>query len=132
MDAERELLKGNTPTLILAVLRDGPRHGYGVAREIERRSESALRCREGTLYPALHALEQQGLVASEWRRDGQRERKIYALTPAGAAALDERSRTWERFATAIQRVITGGSDGETATIPGRSAPLARPELEPAG
>ena len=53
MDAERELLKGTTPTLVLAVLRDGPLHGYGIAREIERRSEQALKCREGTLYPAL-------------------------------------------------------------------------------
>src|SRR2546421_9161865 len=92
MDGERELLKGNTPTLVLAVLRDGPLHGYGIAREIERRSESALQCKEGTLYPALHALERDGLVRGEWRREeGGRERKVYSLTPPGAVALEERA-----------------------------------------
>jgi PadR family transcriptional regulator PadR len=77
MDSERELLKGNTPTLVLAVLNDGPLHGYGIAREIERRSDNALRFKEGTLYPALHALEREGLVESEWQREGTgRERKV--------------------------------------------------------
>jgi PadR family transcriptional regulator len=111
LDLERELLKGNTPTLVLAVLRDGPLHGYGIAREIERRSENALRCKEGTLYPALHALERDGLVAGEWRREpGGRERKVYVLTPAGHAALEQRARTWTEFASAIQRVIGGTAD----------------------
>src|SRR5437867_2049578 len=105
MDAERELLKGNTPTLVLAVLRGGPLHGYGIAREIERRSDDALTCREGTLYPALHALEREGLVKGEWRLEGERPRKVYALTSAGLSALEERTRTWERFVTAVQRVI---------------------------
>ena len=54
---EKELLKGNTPTLVLAVLNVAPLHGYGIAREIERRTDNALKCKEGTLYPALHALE---------------------------------------------------------------------------
>src|ERR1043166_3679889 len=57
VNTERELLKGNTPTLVLAVLKDQPLHGYGIAREIERRSDNALKFKEGTLYPALHALE---------------------------------------------------------------------------
>ena len=61
MENERELLKGNTPTLILAVLRDTPRHGYAIAREIERRSDNALQFKEGTLYPALRALERDRL-----------------------------------------------------------------------
>ena len=58
----KELLKGNTPTLILAVLETASRHGYGIAREIERRSDNALAFKEGTLYPALHALEREGLI----------------------------------------------------------------------
>src|ERR1041384_5667669 len=107
MSTEKELLKGNTPTLVLAVLRDGPLHGYGIAREIERRSENALRCKEGTLYPALHALESDGLIRGEWRHEeGGRERKIYSLTPSGEQALEERVRTWQRFAAAIADVIT--------------------------
>jgi PadR family transcriptional regulator PadR len=111
LDLERELLKGNTPTLVLAVLRDGPLHGYGIAREIERRSENALQCKEGTLYPALHALERDGLIAGEWRQEpGERDRKVYALTPAGRAALEQRARTWTEFATAIHRVLGGAAD----------------------
>lgn len=110
MDDERELLKGNTPTLVLAVLRGGPLHGYGIAREIERRSADALKCKEGTLYPALHTLEREGRVKSEWRIEGGRPRKVYALTPAGLAALEERTQAWERFASAVNRVIVGDSD----------------------
>jgi len=111
MDTERELLKGNMSTLVLAVLRDGPLHGYAIAREIERRSGSILSCKEGTLYPLLHALEQERLVTGEWQRPvSGRERRVYELTPAGQAALNERARTWDRFAAAIERVIRGGAE----------------------
>jgi PadR family transcriptional regulator PadR len=128
MDLERELLKGNTPTLVLAVLREGPLHGYAIAREIERRSDQALRCKEGTLYPALHALEREGLIAGEWRREeGSRERKVYVLTPAGHAALAERAQLWARFSSAIERVI----GPEPAASPDHSdlrpLPGSRPE-----
>ena len=132
MDAERELLKGNTPTLVLAVLRDGPLHGYAIAREIERRSGDALRCKEGTLYPALHALERDGLIGGEWRREaGERDRKIYAITPAGAAALEERTRTWERFAAAVHRVIAGNAPA-TDDERSRRDVFPGPEPQPAG
>src|SRR5918992_5630 len=105
MDNERELLKGNTPTLVLAVLRDGPRHGYGIAREIERRGGEALAVKGGTPYPLLHTLEREGMIAGEWQQEpGGRMRRVYAITPAGHAALDHRARTWEAFATAVQRV----------------------------
>src|SRR5205085_5364831 len=88
---QKELLKGNTPTLVLAVLNDAPLHGYGIAREIERRSGNALRFKEGTLYPALHALEREGMIAGSWNREaGGRERKVYQITPAGLAALERR------------------------------------------
>jgi PadR family transcriptional regulator PadR len=132
MDEERELLKGNTPTLVLAVLRDGPMHGYAIAREIEKRSSEALRCREGTLYPALHSLEQDGFIRGEWQREtGRRERKVYTLTPAGLAELERRTRTWERFAAAVQRVVNGGPDGAAEDAqPGRRTsgnPLPRPQ-----
>lgn len=136
METERELLKGNTPTLVLAVLRDGPLHGYGIAREIERRSGDALKFKEGTLYPALHALEQQGLIAGEWQRsEGGRERRVYTLTETGHAALAERARTWERFAAAIHQVIAGGDDDGVISEPGARQPgrvPRRPHPEPAG
>ena len=70
MDNERELLKGNTPTLVLAVLEDAPQHGYAIAREINKRSGDALRCKQGTLYPALHALERDGLIQGAWETGG--------------------------------------------------------------
>lgn len=116
MEADRELLKGNTPTLVLAVLKDAPLHGYGIAREIERRSHNALRFKEGTLYPALYNLEREGLILGEWvQENGRHNRKVYRITPAGLAELDRRSRTWSTFATAINHVI-GVIPHETATL----------------
>jgi PadR family transcriptional regulator PadR len=127
MDLERELLKGNTPTLVLAVLREGPLHGYAIAREIERRSDQALRCKEGTLYPALHALEREGLIAGEWRREEKgRERKVYVLTPAGHTALAARAQLWTRFSSAVERVIGTEPEG-WADLPSPTLQPGRPE-----
>jgi PadR family transcriptional regulator, regulatory protein PadR len=132
VETERELLKGNTPTLVLAVLKDAPLHGYGIAREIERRSSNALRFKEGTLYPALHALEREGLIVGAWSREGGgRERKVYQITPAGLAELARRTRTWSEFASAIFQVI-GGPTHEGATDAGRAPRPLRPDPEPAG
>lgn len=103
-------MRGSTPTLVLAVLRDLPLHGYGIAREIERRSGQSLTCRQGTLYPVLHALEEEGLISSEWQLVGERQRKIYTLTPAGLGALEQRTRTWSDFVEAVRRVIGGDPD----------------------
>ncbi len=106
-----ELLKGNTPTLILAVLRDAPRHGYAVAREIERRSGRALVLNEGSLYPALRALERDGLVTSGWQaQTSGPNRKVYALTDAGRTELARRQRSWRAFVRAIEDVISGGGN----------------------
>ena len=114
MSADKELLKGNTPTLVLAVLNDAPLHGYGIAREIERRTENALKCKEGTLYPALHALERDGHVTGEWQRKPEGgERKVYAITPSGQAELEKRIQTWKTFAAAIGRALEGDPDAGT-------------------
>jgi PadR family transcriptional regulator PadR len=133
MDSERELLKGNTPTLVLAVLRDAPLHGYGIAREIERRSGNALRFKEGTLYPALHALEREGLILGQWSKEhGGRERKVYTITPAGLGALERRTRTWTEFASAIYQVIGGETNAGTKRTPGGARPRKpiRPTADP--
>ncbi len=115
MDDERELLKGNTPTLVLAVLEDAPQHGYAIAREINRRSDNALRCKQGTLYPALHALERDGLIVGEWETGGgERPRKVYTLTESGRAELARRIRTWDVFSRAIGQVIGGTPRERTA------------------
>lgn len=116
-----ELLKGNTPTLILAVLSHAPRHGYAVAREIERRSGGALLLNEGSLYPALRALERDGLVTSRWETQpgsgNGPARKVYALTDAGRAELARRQRGWRQFVQAIENVIGGTEGGSSGHEP---------------
>ncbi|MCW3054928.1 MAG: ywzG [Chthonomonadales bacterium] len=113
MDYGRELIKGNTQTIVLTILKDTPQHGYGVAREIERRSGSALQFKEGTLYPALHALERDGLIAGTWETsESGPPRKVYAITPAGRTELAKRTRVWHDFSSAIDRLIGGDPDAK--------------------
>ena len=119
-------LKGGLALLILATLRDGPAHGYGLARTIERRTENALALREGTLYPALHTLERDGLIVSAWETpDKGRERKVYTLTQSGEKKLDEWSLGWHQFVAAVGRVLTPEtSEGELSH--GTRSPNLRP------
>ncbi|MBV9865462.1 MAG: PadR family transcriptional regulator [Abitibacteriaceae bacterium] len=110
---ERELLKGNTPTMILAVLCQGPLHGYAIAREIERRSDNQLKFKEGTLYPALHALEYDGWIKGQWETTSQgRKRKVYTITQAGHAELKRRHHAWTEFANVMAQVIGGEPHGQ--------------------
>jgi PadR family transcriptional regulator PadR len=105
------LLRGNTPTLILAVLERSPNHGYGIAREIERRSESGLALREGSLYPALRGLEADGLVTSHWETlESGPSRRVYTITHEGRAELARRTRSWRTFVQAIDQVLGGSPD----------------------
>lgn len=107
----QDYLKGGLALLILATLRDGPAHGYALARTIERRTENALQLREGTLYPALHALERDGLIQSAWETpENGRERKTYTLTESGAKKLTEWTGGWQQFVVAVGRVLDLGSD----------------------
>ncbi len=109
----QDYLKGGLALLILATLRDGPAHGYALARTIERRTENALQLREGTLYPALHALERDGLIQSAWETpENGRERKTYTLTESGAGKLTEWSMSWQQFVTAVGRVLAP-EEGQT-------------------
>lgn len=102
----QDYLKGGLALLILATLRDGPAHGYALARTIERRTENALQLREGTLYPALHALERDGLIVSAWETpENGRERKTYTLTESGTKKLMEWMGGWQQFVTAVGRVL---------------------------
>ncbi|MBC7805179.1 MAG: helix-turn-helix transcriptional regulator [Akkermansiaceae bacterium] len=115
---ERELLRGNTPTMVLAVLRDGPLHGYAIAREVNRRTGDALRFKQGTLYAVLHALERDEWIAGNWETgDGERPRKVYAMTEAGQAELARRTVVWDRFAKAMARVIGDVTEEPNASQP---------------
>ena len=121
-DEQGELIKGNTPTLILSVLQEAPLHGYAIAREIEKRSADLLKLGEGSLYPALRALEGEGLVKSQWEpQPSGPARKVYSLTDSGRAELERRIRSWRRFATAINAVL-GDPDEEPPGVPSLPQP----------
>jgi PadR family transcriptional regulator PadR len=105
---DRELLKGNIQTLILAVLEDSSLHGYAIAREIERRSDQGLSFKDGSIYPALRSLEKEGLVVSEWENPASGPaRKVYKLLPSGTKQLEARKRTWRELVTNVELVLGG-------------------------
>ena len=105
---QRDLPKNDIPLLILSVLFEGARHGYAIAREIERMSENALRMREGTLYPALRILEQDGLIESAWETPPSGPaRKVYTLTQAGRAEQSKRAEAWHRYASIVGTILGG-------------------------
>src|SRR5215469_3526503 len=100
MDAE--MLKGHLDAIVLAALEAGPAHGYAIIETIRTRSAQTFDLPEGTIYPALHRLEQAGLLSSSWTTPtGGRRRRVYSLTKAGAAKLGERRKDWSRFAGAV-------------------------------
>jgi len=102
----RDLVRGDLPALILAVLGSGPRHGYAIAREVERLSDQALRMREGTLYPALRVLEQDGLIVGTWEpQEKGADRKVYALTEAGQKEMARRTQELRDYATLIHTML---------------------------
>jgi len=100
------LLHGTLDALILKALAGGPRHGYGVARWLEERTDEVLSVEEGSLYPALYRLEKRGWIEAEWGvSELGRRAKFYALTPAGKTQLAAEVREWERFSNAVSRVL---------------------------
>jgi PadR family transcriptional regulator, regulatory protein PadR len=104
--ANLDLLQGTLDLLVLKTLSWGPAHGYSVARWIQQLTDDVLTVGEGSLYPALHRLEERGWVESEWRRsENNRKAKFYRLTPAGRARLRAESATWDTFALAIAKVL---------------------------
>src|SRR5262245_37995072 len=104
--ASLDLLQGTLDLLVLKTLSWGPAHGYSVARWIQLLTDDVLRVGEGSLYPALHRLEERGWVESEWERsENNRRAKFYSLTAAGRARLRAESKTWTRFSAAISKVL---------------------------
>ncbi len=102
-----ESLKGHLDLLLLAALRAGPAHGYAIIEELRRRSEGTFDLPEGTIYPALHRLERQGLIESEWSDESGRRRRVYRLTRRGKRALGEKARAWQSFARGMGRALEG-------------------------
>ncbi|MFA6239378.1 MAG: helix-turn-helix transcriptional regulator [Candidatus Hydrogenedentales bacterium] len=98
-------LKGTLPTLILQVLLSGPAHGYRIAQDIKARSKGVLEFKEGTLYPALHELENQGLIRSEERTINGRVRREYRLTDEGHKVLVAERKEFRRMLRAVSAVL---------------------------
>lgn len=100
-----ETLKGHLDALLLAVLAEGPRHGYGVIEALRTRSDGQFDLPKGTIYPALHRLEQAGLIHAKWSADTGRRRRVYELTPAGHRQLGAERTAWREFATAVAALL---------------------------
>ena len=101
-----ELLQGTLDMLILKTLQWGPQHGLGLSQMIRRKSEELIRIEAGSLYPALHRLEQQGWVASEWKVSDKNQRaKYYRLTRLGKRQLNAEQSNWDRLLRAIHLVM---------------------------
>ncbi len=107
MPKKADALQGALDLLILKTLAArGPLHGYGIALHVESVSDDVLRMEEGSLYPALHRMEQAGWVRSTWRTsENNRRAKFYGITPDGSKQLAEEERNWRQVVGAIQRVL---------------------------
>jgi transcriptional regulator len=104
--AKSDLLQGTLDLLILQVSAPGPLHGYAIAQRIQQVSKDALQVQQGSLYPALHRLEERGWLRAEWKTsDTGREAKFYSLTKAGRKQLDVERGNWERLSQAIGLIL---------------------------
>jgi len=105
-----DLLQGTLDLLILRTLSLGPEHGWGISLRIQQMSTDVLRVNQGSLYPALHRLEEQGWVASDWGvSTNNREAKFYRLTKTGQRQLQRETANWQRMAEAVTRVLAATS-----------------------
>src|SRR3954462_7638264 len=100
-----ESLKGHLDALVLATFGDGPSHGYAVIEELRRKSEGAFDLAEGTVYPVLHRLEADGLLASSWSTAAGRRRRVYRPARRGRSGLVARRDDWHAFARAVEAVL---------------------------
>ena len=106
----KEMLKGNTETLLLSLLTEEPMYGYQIVKEIENRSRGYFQFKEGTLYPALHRLEKAGWVDGAWGEASSGvPRKYYHITAKGEKVLEERLQEWARFSKAVNSIMLAGA-----------------------
>ena len=106
MAKPNDLVQGTLDLLILRTIAPEPMHGWAIAKRIQQISQEVLQVQQGSLYPALHRLEQQGWIRAEWRAsETGREAKFYALTRAGRTQLEKELAQWERLSNAVGLVI---------------------------
>ena len=102
-----DLIKGHLDPLVMAVVEQGPLHGYAIIEQLRRRSQGEFDLPEGTVYPALHRLERLGFLSSRWDDSQGRRRRVYALTRAGSKALVAKRDEWRGFHSAVSAVLDG-------------------------
>jgi len=108
MGKPSDLVQGTLDLLILKTLSLEPKHGWAIAKRIQQISHDVLQVQQGSLYPALHRLEQQGWIRSRWSEtETGRQAKFYSLTAAGRAQLEREKESWNRLSSAINLVVEG-------------------------
>jgi PadR family transcriptional regulator len=106
MSKPTDLVQGTLDLLILKTLALEPMHGWAIAQRIKQLSSDVLQVQQGSLYPALHRLEQKGWVAAEWgESDNNRRAKYYSLTKLGRKHLEKEAQNWNRLSTAITAIV---------------------------
>jgi PadR family transcriptional regulator, regulatory protein PadR len=104
--AKPDLLQGTLDLLILKTLRLEPNHGWGISQRIQQLSQDVLAVNQGSLYPALARLEEQGLILSEWGvSENNRRARFYSLTASGRKQLDSETAYWQRMSAAVNRIV---------------------------
>jgi PadR family transcriptional regulator, regulatory protein PadR len=110
--SQTDLLQGTLDLLVLRSLSTGANHGYGIATRIHQLSDDVLRVEEGSLYPALYRMEEQGLIESEWgTTENNRKAKFYTLTRKGRTAAQAETEGWLRLSGAVTRVLRAIEQG---------------------
>ena len=108
-DRQADLLQGTLDLLILKTLALNPHHGWGVSQRIQQMSKEVLQVNQGSLYPALHRLEQRGWITAEWgTSENNRKAKFYSLTRRGRARLVAEKEEWRRFSEAVEWILETG------------------------
>ena len=105
--SRQDTLQGSLPLMVLKVLgRRGPLHGYGITAQIESMSEEILNVEEGSLYPALHRMEEAGWIKAKWvTTENKRRARLYEITPAGRKQLEDEEARWKLVTAAVGQVL---------------------------
>lgn len=116
MSIDRDMRSGSTNILVLALLQEQPMYGYQIVKELAKRSGGYFQFKEGTLYPALHRLERDGLVRAEWREEASGpRRKYYTLTDKGQAELEHSAEAWRTFSRKLLDLLGGDETAPEGT-----------------
>ena len=107
MNINKGLIGGSTPLMLLSLLEDKDQYGYEIIKILEERSDKTFLLKEGTLYPVLHRLENEGYITSYHKEKDGRQRRYYTITALGEKQLTDEKVQWNKFAMAVNRVIGG-------------------------